>query len=207
MASTSSSGSKNGLIIGAAGGLVVLLLVAAVIFGSEEIGAEFGSPELRGTSLPPFPSQQASVDTSANGLAAPEIFGQDYTGIDVAIANDGRAKGIVFLAHWCQFCQREVPRVQAWLDAGGGVDGVDLYSVSTSVNSGRPNHPPSSWLDAEGWTIPLVVDDQPLSLYRAYGGGGFPYWVFLHADGTVGLRTAGELTIDELTQILNTLEQ
>ncbi|MEE8457772.1 MAG: hypothetical protein V3S28_06950 [Acidimicrobiia bacterium] len=206
MASNSSSGSRTGIIIGVVGGLVVLLLIAAVMFGNEEIGAEYGSPELNGTSLPPMPDQ-VSVDTSATGLVAPDIFGQDYTGNDVSITNDGTAKGIVFLAHWCQFCQREVPRVQQWLDSGGGVDGVDLYSVSTAANSAQPNHPASEWLVREGWTVPIVVDDKANSALSAYGRGGFPYWVFLNADGTVALRSAGELTDAQLEEFLNSLEK
>ncbi|GMQ94762.1 MAG: hypothetical protein BMS9Abin12_2268 [Acidimicrobiia bacterium] len=206
MATKSSSGSKTGLVVGAVGGLVVLLLVAAVMFGNEEVGSEYGSPELSGTSLPTFPSQ-VTVDTSATGLPAPEIFGVDYSGAEVAITNDGVAKGIVFLAHWCQFCQREVPRVQQWLDNGGGVEGTELYSVSTAVNSTRPNYPPSEWFDREGWTSPVILDDQPGSVHRAYGGGGFPNWVFLNADGTVALRTAGELTDAQLEQFLKSLEK
>jgi thiol-disulfide isomerase/thioredoxin len=206
MVDKSSSGSKTGIIIGVVGGLVVLLLVAAVMFGNEQIGAEYGSPELRGTSLSPMPNQ-VSVDTSAAGLVAPDVFGQDYVGNDVSITNDGTAKGIVFLAHWCPHCQEEVPRVQEWLDNGGGVEGVDLYSVSTAANSGQPNHPASEWLDREGWTVPIIVDDQANSVLSAYGRGGFPYWVFLNADGTVAVRTAGQLTIVQLEEILNGLEQ
>ena len=206
MADSSTSGSKTGLIIGIVGGLVVLLLVAAVMFGSEEVGAEFGEPEIKGTSLPLFPSTE-SFDLSATGLAAPEVFGQDYSGNNVSITNDGRAKGIALIAHWCPHCQAEVPRVQDWLDSTGGVEGVDLYSVSTAAGSGQPNYPASEWLEREGWTIPVVVDDQARSVHQAYGQGGFPYWVFLNADGTVAARTAGELTIDQLEDILNALEQ
>jgi thiol-disulfide isomerase/thioredoxin len=206
MADSSTSGSKTGLIVGIVGGLVVLLLVAAVMFGSEEVGAEFGDPEIEGTSLPLFPNTQ-SIDFSAAGLPAPEVFGQDYSGNDVSITNDGTAKGIVFLAHWCPHCQEEVPRVQEWLDGGGGVDGVDLYSVSTAANSGRPNYPGSEWLEREGWTTQVIVDDQGGSVHQAYGAGGFPYWVFLNADGTVAVRTAGQLTIVQLEEILNNLQK
>jgi thiol-disulfide isomerase/thioredoxin len=206
MADNSSSGSKTGLIIGVVGGLVVLLLVAAVMFGDEEAGAEYGSPEIKGTSLPVMPRED-SINFTATGFDAPEVFGQDYDGNDVSITNDGRAKGIVLLAHWCPHCQEEVPRVQEWLDGGGGVDGVDLYSVSTAASSGQLNYPASDWLDREGWTTPVVVDDQSDSIHQAYGSGGFPYWVFLNADGTVAVRTAGQLTIVQLEEILNTLEK
>lgn len=206
MANTTSSGSRTGIIIGAVGGLVVLLLVAAVLFGNEAIGAEFGSPEIAGTSLPPMP-RDVALDTSATGLAAPDVFGQDYNGDEVSITNDGRAKAIAFVAHWCPHCQVEIPKVQEWVDAGGSVEGVDLYTVSTSINSSRTNYPPSEWLERESWTAPVIVDDQSSTVHRAYGAGGFPYWVFLNADGTVGVRAAGQLSIDQLVQILNILEK
>ncbi len=206
MADSSSSGSKTGLIIGIVGGLVVLLLVAAVMFGNEEVGAEYGEPVIEGTSLPLFPNT-AAVDVTAAGLTAPDVIGQNFEGLEVSMTNDGTAKAIAFLAHWCPHCQQEVPRVQEWLDSGGGVDGVDMYSVSTSINSGRPNYPASTWLSNENWTVPVIVDDKDNSVLNAYGAGGFPYWVFLNADGTVAVRTAGELTIAQLEEILGSLEQ
>ena len=94
----------------------------------------------------------------------------------------------MFIAHWCGHCQAEVPRVQAWLDATGGVPGVDLYSVATAMNSGQGNFPPSDWLARENWSLPVIRDDQDNSVLAAYGSGGFPYWVFTNADGTVALR-------------------
>ena len=205
MADTQSK-SKTGLIIGIAGGALVLLLIAAVAFGNQEVGSEFGDPALDGEALPPMGNQ--TLDLGATGLPIPNVSGQDFDGSDVSIRNDdGRAKAIVFLAHWCQHCQAEVPRVQDWLDAGGGVDGVDMYSVATAMNSGRPNYPPSAWLDREGWTAPVLRDDQVNTVLTAYGSGGFPYWVFTNADGTVAARTAGELTIEQLETLLTNLEQ
>ena len=206
MADTSSSGSRTGLIIGAVGGLVVLLLVAAVMFGSEEVGAEYGEPEISGTALTLFPNSE-SIDFTAAGQVAPDVLGKNFDDSVVTITNDGKAKAIVFLAHWCSHCQAEVPRVQQWLDETGGVEGVDMYSVSTAINSGRTNYPASTWLDNENWTVPVIVDDKDSSVLTAYGSGGFPYWVFLNADGTVAVRTAGELSIAQLEEILNTLEQ
>ena len=206
MAETTNT-SRTGLIIGIAGGAVVLLLIAAVVFGSSEVGAEYGDPEISGESLPLMPPQ-TPADSSATGLVYPSVVGQDFDDNTVAIdQGDGRAKGIVFLAHWCPFCQQEVPSVQSWLDATGGVPGVDLYSVSTSMNSGRDNYPASDWLESEGWTVPVIRDDQDNSALLAYGAGGFPYWVFTNADGTVALRTSGALEIEQFEQILLSLEQ
>jgi thiol-disulfide isomerase/thioredoxin len=203
----SNSSSKTGLIIGIVGGAVVLLLIAAVAFGNEEAGAEFGEPTIQGESLPLMP-RNSPFDDTATGLAYPDVQGQDFEGTTVTIdSSDQRAKGIVFLAHWCPHCQQEVPRVQAWLDATGGDPEVDLYSVSTSMNSGQPNYPPSDWLNGEGWAIPTIRDDQDNSVLLAYGAGGFPYWVFTNADGTVAARTSGQLTIEQLTTILSSLQK
>jgi cytochrome c biogenesis protein CcmG/thiol:disulfide interchange protein DsbE len=200
------SRNMTGIVIGAAGAAVVLLLVVAVMFGSNEVGTEYGEPTVEGASLPLMP-QNTTVDTSATGAAYPKVVGQDFEGDTVTIDSaDGRAKGILFLAHWCSHCQAEVPRVQAWLDETGGVEGVDFYSVSTSMSSGRDNYPPSEWLEREGWSVPVIRDDADNSALLSYGAGGFPYWVFVNADGTVAVRTSGELQIDQLETILASLE-
>ncbi len=186
------------------------MLVAAIVFSGEEpigSGGEYGEPAVSGEALPAMAPGAAIVDADpANGLVAPELTGQDFDDGTVEINHDGTPKAIVFLAHWCQHCQAEVPRVQEWLDATGGVEGVDVYSVTTSASSGQPNWPPSSWLDREGWTSPNLRDDQNSSALRAYGGSSFPYWVFLNGDGTVALRVAGQTEIDTLQTIMESLQ-
>ena len=198
------SGARRSIpILGIVFGVIVVILIAVVLFGTSETGSEYGDPVVEGA-LPPMPN--APVDSSATGAAAPAVTGQDFDGNEVTITDDGTAKAIVFLAHWCPHCQNEVPRVQAWLDETGGVDGVAMYSVSSSMSTGRDNHPASEWLEREGWTVPLIRDDADDTVVRSYGGGGYPFWVFVNADGTVALRTSGELAIADLEQILNSLE-
>lgn len=206
MTTKQSSGNKTGLILGIVGGIIVLALVAVVVFATEEVGAEYGDPVISGSALPLMPPS-APVDVTATGLDAPEVIGQNFSGDEVRIVNDGRAKAIVFLAHWCPHCQAEVPRVQAWINAGGGVDGVDLYAVATDMDSTRGNFPPSEWLETEGWSAPVVRDDNENSVLVAYGQGGFPFWTFVNADGTVALRAAGEMPIEQLEQIMSSLEK
>ena len=198
------SGSKAGLIAGIVGGIVVLALVAVVVFATEEVGAEYGDPAITGSALPQMP-QSAPIDVTATGLVAPEVVGQNFSGDEVQIVNDGKAKAIVFLAHWCPHCQVEVPKVQAWIDAGGGVDGVDIYAVATSMDSTRGNFPPSQWLATEGWSAPVVRDDNENSVLVAFGQGGFPFWTFVNADGTVALRASGEMQIEQLQLIMSGL--
>lgn len=177
-------------------GVIALALVAAIVFSSSDpIGSEFGDVTIAGESLAPFAEPTADP---AIGQPAPQLTGVGFDGAEVGIENDGTAKAIVFLAHWCSHCQAEVPRVQSWLDSGGGVAGVELYSVSTSMNSAQPNFPPSEWLDGVGWTPPLIRDDKDSSALVAFGAGGFPYWVFVDANGNVVRRSSGELDIPTL---------
>jgi hypothetical protein len=66
----------------------------------------------------------------------------------------------------------------------------------------RGNYPPWSWLDREGWTSPVLVDDAFGSVMGAFGGRGFPYWVFFDGDGNVVARAEGELGVDTVSQLL-----
>jgi cyclophilin family peptidyl-prolyl cis-trans isomerase len=159
--------------------------------------------EIIGTPLPGFETGTEPPADAGVGLIAPAVVGSDFTGTPVTIdPTDGRAKAIVFLAHWCPHCQAEVPRVQEWLDGGGGVPGVDIVSVSTAVQPDGDNYPPSAWLDDEGWTSPVIRDDEQSQALVAYGAGAFPYWVFVDPQGTVVRRTAGELDISTLEQYM-----
>ncbi len=182
--------------VGIVFGVVAVALIAAITFSSDEaIGSEFGEVEITGESLPVFAGAAADA---AVGLSAPEVTGVDFSDNAVAITNDGTPKAVVFLAHWCPHCQAEVPRVQAWLDAGGGVEGVELMSVATSMNSAQANYPSSDWLEREGWTVPVIRDTSSNDALVAYGGSAFPYYVFIDASGNVVRRASGELDIATL---------
>lgn len=186
-------------ILGIVLGLVAVVLIVAVMFaGSDPLGgAEFGEPEITGEALP-LVLDGNPVDPAtdpAYGLPAPEVSGQDFDGETVTIDNDGQPKAILFVSHSCPHCQDEIPEVQAWLDAGGGVDGVEIISVSTSANSAASNWPPSEWLDRENWGPPVIADDSDSSTFFAYGGQAIPYWVFVDGDGNVTRRNSGRMEI------------
>jgi len=205
--SFSSGGAQPLKIIGIIAAVIVVLLLVAVVagvFGDEEPGNEYGDPQVSGQ-LTPMPLD-ATVDETATGETAPTVIGADFEGNEVTIENDGRAKAIVLLAHWCGFCQNEVPAVQAWLDSGGGVDGVDMYSIATAMNSTQDNFPPSEWFEREGWTVPVIRDDSDNTVHTAYGAGGFPFWVFVNSDGTVAVRVAGSTPIETIELIMNDLK-
>jgi thiol-disulfide isomerase/thioredoxin len=181
---------------------VALALIAAIVFSSNESinsGNETGEPELTGDALPPYDSGAEPANDGGVGAAAPAVTGEGFDGSPVSITpDDGTPRAVVFLAHWCPHCQAEVPRIQQWLDEGGGVEGVELMSVTTSVNSAQPNYPPSEWLEREGWTPENLLDSSDNEVYNAYGGGAFPFFVFIDGDGNVVRRASGELDIATL---------
>lgn len=148
----------------------------------------YGTVESTGSPLPRFGDVG---DDAAAGRQAPELLGADFAGDEVAITNDGRAKIVLFVAHWCPYCQNEVPAVRDWLATTELPDNVDVYSVVTLTDPARSNYPPRPWLEAEQWTIPVIVDDGLDTAANTFGLNAVPFWVFINTDGTVAFRHAG----------------
>lgn len=172
--------------------------------GAGSAGAGGGTVAVDGAALAPF----GDGADAAVGRSMPALRGSTLAGASLAIpTDDGRAKVLIFLAHWCGHCQAEVPRVQAWIDAGSAPSNVDLYAISTSADAQRPNYPPAAWLARERWSVPTIADDGAGTLARAAGLGAFPFFVFVDADGTVARRTVGQLSISEIEAILGTLRR
>lgn len=203
---TSKTARRTGVYAGLA--LVVLVALATAILlpkGNEDAD---GMPvdaavTVTGDSLPVFAGDPAS--DSAIGLTAPDLTGQDFDGQEIAITDDGRPKVILFLAHWCPHCQREVPVVQTYAEEIGFPDTVDFYSVATSYSPSQPNWPPSSWFEREGWTIPVIVDDPDSTAYQWFGQGAFPYYVLIDPAGQVALRLSGEQDPAVLADLMSQL--
>jgi cytochrome c biogenesis protein CcmG, thiol:disulfide interchange protein DsbE len=116
-------------------------------------------------------------------------------------------KVILVGAHWCSFCQAEFPKVQQWIGENGLPDDVELVAISTAVDETQPNYSPSAWLEREGWSSPVIADDDSGTAARALGVSGFPFFVFVDDDGKVESRWAGALPIDEFASKLTRLSQ
>lgn len=188
-------------------GAVVVLGVIAILAsrgsdnddGTTATGIEQTRPvTVTGDPLTPY----GDGDDPAVGATAPELDGARFDGTPLRIAADGRPKVLVFLAHWCPHCQREVPVLADWLTTNGTPDDVDLYGIATSTTPDRPNYPPSAWLEREDFTVPTLADDADSSAAQAFGLSGFPYFVAVDADNRVVARASGELTIDQWEALL-----
>ena len=180
--------------------LVLILAVAAIVSSGGSDGgtkSPAGVEETRpvtvsGAALPEY--EPGGGADPAVGQTIPEVTGQSFDGSPVEIRNDGRAKLIVFVAHWCPHCQKEIPLLADYLDSNSLPGGVDLYTVSTGVGSNKPNYPPSAWLEKEGWTVKTLADSEDGKAAEAFGLSAYPYFVAADASGKVMVRTSGEIS-------------
>ena len=186
-----STGGSSSVAPSASGG------AATAAGGSGAVAA----PTIGGESLPRF---EGAEGDAAVGMPAPTVDGSDFAGKRVSIALDGRPKAILFVAHWCPHCQAEVPLIQTWVSAGGVPEGIDLVSIATGIDAGRPNYPPDAWFAREGWTVPVIADTDN-SVAEAYGLPAYPFWVFVGPDGKVVARAVGEMTIPDLEATIGRL--
>ena len=167
-------------------------------------GEQFAPVAITGASLEAMP-QQIPVTEPGNdasiGVVAPEIVGTGFDGAPVTVTADGTAKMVMFVAHWCPHCQREIPVVKDLIDQGLVPDGLEIVVVSTAVRDGDPNFPPQAWLEDEQWPGPVLRDSPEFEALFAFGAGGFPYTVYLDSEHRVVTRTAGEIPADVMQQL------
>jgi thiol-disulfide isomerase/thioredoxin len=195
------------IVIGGIVFLAIVAIVAAAVSGGadgDDGVAQTRPVKVEGTPLVQF--DDATATDPAIGATAPTLIGQDFAGKRVTIGNDGKAKAIMFVAHWCPHCQREVPRVADYLKTQGLPAGVELFIVPTSTSSQYPNYPPSKWLERDGMSdVPTLVDDKNNDAHAAYGDGGFPNLVLVGKDGKVAARFSGELGEDAYPVLFDAL--
>jgi thiol-disulfide isomerase/thioredoxin len=132
-------------------------------------------------------------DDPAVGTAAPKLSGFTFDGTPMDIDYSKGPTLLVFLAHWCPHCNREIPEINAWRDSGKVPADLQVIAVTTAVDPSRDNYPPSEWIVDKGWTWPVLADSEGSDAALAMGVSGFPYSIIIGADGTVLGRISGEL--------------
>ena len=185
--------------------LVLVLAVAAIVSSGgsdDEPSTAAGVAQTRdvtvtGAALAEMPRGGADP---AVGQEIPDVKGQSFAGSPVQITKDGKPKLVVFVAHWCPHCQKEVPLLTDYLKSNP-LQGVDLYGVSTGVAPNRPNFPPSDWLEEEGWAAPTLADSGDGDAADAFGLSSFPFFVAVDGSGKVVARVAGEITTEQFADL------
>jgi thiol-disulfide isomerase/thioredoxin len=193
------------IVLGAIVALAVLAVLVTQLGGGDDddAGTSAASTETRDGDVvgDALPKLDDPADDPAIGTAAPVLNGETFAGDKITIGGKGPAL-VVFVAHWCPHCRREVPFLVSYFDLHGMPEGVDVYGVATSIDPSAPNYPPSKWLADENWKVPTLVDADDSGAAVAYGLSAFPYFVALNKDGVVVARTTGELEAPDLEALL-----
>ena len=202
-ASRGGRGALIALVVGAVVVLAAIIAVVATRSDNASAGPQTYPVTVTGTPLPTFPDPPAA--DPAVGHKAPTLTGQSlFDGSPLTIAPDGKPKLVVFVAHWCPHCQRDVPIMVQWMASGQKPADLEVVAVATGTSSNAPNYPPSSWLKRENWPTPVLADSSNYDAAKAYGLPGYPFLTLLGPDGTVKARTSGEFTAVQLQQFVTT---
>ena len=182
----------------------VFVLLIISIMSCSGSSFTFSEVTIKGGTLPEY---KRNIEDAAVGAFAPIPTGVDLYGEPITLSTrkgleEKKASIIVFLAHWCSHCQREVPMIQKFIESNGFPQNINLFSVATHVDKNRNNYPPNEWLEREKYTVPVIFDDEENSIAESFGLSAFPYWVFLNPDGTVYMRHAGSLSEDQFFQVM-----
>ncbi len=163
------------------------------------------APNAQAGSLPTFVQGQPDP---AVGLVLGAVEGPDaYSGEIVTIEpSDGTKRLWMIWAHWCPYCQEELPTLTAMYDdLVADFPTVELTTITTSIDPSRGN-PLDAYLDAGQFPFGVVVDDD-LTLAGQLGVSAFPFWVVTDGDGTVLLRLTGYLDADRVLGLMTSLSE
>ncbi len=181
-------------------GAVVLVVIALALTSGGDGGgdgatepAPAGSVEIASTSATLLDAGQAIPEWSAPALdGSGTMTWSDYVGEPTVFA---------IWAPWCPHCQAELPRLNASVEAHSG---VQMVTVTTGVEQGGQSS--QGYLDGQGLTFPVAVDDADQTIFRGLGGQSYPTTYFVDSQGNVITVTEGEISDAQLEQIMAELE-
>jgi len=147
--------------------------------------------------------QDTAVGMKLGPLAGPDAYSGAPAVIDPA---DGVKRLWIVWAHWCPYCQQELPELSSmYADLVATYPGIDLASVTTSIDPSQGN-PLDAYLAEQQFPFAVLVDDQ-LDLAAQLGVSAFPFWLVTDGDGTVLLRATGYLDPDRVRTLASTLDE
>lgn len=172
------------------GGVTVVLLALVIVFASnapvrnEKEPLAAGDPEI--------------------GKAAPEISGTNIqNGKEVALSDfEGKATLVTFWAHWCPFCQKELPVIQQVYEQD-----KDKYNFLTvSLNEGQQPAKPEfasaqAFIKTNGMTMPTIRDESD-TIGKAWNITSYPTLYVITPDGKVAQKLTGAQTAAEIDAAL-----
>jgi thiol-disulfide isomerase/thioredoxin len=193
-AARSTSRSNRGLWV-ALGVIALAAVIIAVVFRDDGVVAVSPAGSV---SIDRAPGSPLVVGDTVPGWAAPSLTGDGDVRWSDAV---GRPTVLSVWAPWCPHCQAELPRLDAALARSPG---VQLVTIATAIGD-RPGPTPQEYLDGEGLSFTVGVDDEADTLMTGLGVSSFPMTYYVASDGTVMDVTTGEVDPARLDQILATL--
>ncbi len=175
--------------------------------------ASAGAPSTGNPAAPVLPAgvlprlEQGQQDT-ALGMRLGVVEGPDaYTGDAVSIdPADGTKRVWMVWAHWCPYCQQELPSLSALYPGFRETyPGIEIATVTSSIDPTRGN-PLDEYLADQQFPFTVLVDDD-LRLASQLGVNAFPFWVVTDGDGTVLLRMTGYLEDQRLIDLVAGLDE
>jgi thiol-disulfide isomerase/thioredoxin len=157
-------------------------------------------------SLPIFENSSNDPAVLGEMTLAPISGPEYYSGTEATFGpDDGKARVWLIWAHWCPYCQAELPDLNSWWPENSSrFPNVDLVTVTSAIDDTRDN-PLTQYLESEQFSFPVIVDESG-SVSQMFGTAAFPFWVVTDVDGTVVLRVAGALGVSSVDQLFAQLE-
>jgi thiol-disulfide isomerase/thioredoxin len=203
--------SSNKLLWAAIG--VVVLIAAVIAIGmsagkgsdNPDYGTAAGEYQPVTVSNPPLPALGDGANDVAVGQQAPALQGATFSGSAMSITpgGDGNSTMLVFLAHWCPHCNREVPRLVEWHSKGLVPKNLRVIGIATASRNDQAYWPPSEWIRNLKWPFEVMADSETGQAAAAYGVDGFPFIAIMNSSGKVVARHSGELELDQLVEFVN----
>ncbi len=113
----------------------------------------------------------------------------------------GTPTAIAIWAPWCPHCRAELPVLAAVVDR---YPTVDLVTIATAIDQ-NPGPTVDGYMEENGLTFPVAIDDSRGTLSAAFGIQGFPTIYFVNSDGTVAAAMDGEVPEPTLTRLFDSL--
>lgn len=190
--------------------LVVVLGVAALALTAPGSDPTVASPSDGGSASSLPAGGEVSIEGPA--LTAPVPDGESIPDWSAPTLDGGtftwaeRPEGPTVLAvwaPWCPHCQAELPRLAA---AAEDHPGVSLITLATAVDlSSGPS--PQEYMDSEGLSFPVALDDERSTVAAGLGVQGFPTTYFVDAGGRVIVSASGELDPAVVDEVMTFMEQ
>lgn len=155
-----------------------------------------------------LPRYTRGAQDTALGLKLPTIEGTDaYSDAATSVdPTDGTKRVWMIWAHWCPFCQEELPGLSDWYPTmADKYPNSEFVTVTTSIDPSRGN-PLPEYLASEQFPFAVMVD-KDTKIAAQLGVSAFPFWVVTNGDGTVLYRTAGLIGLQAVDQLFTRLEQ